>query len=39
MAHKGETWNKSDVYRDALTLREVRRVTTTGVYNQTPIMP
>ncbi len=36
MARKGETWNESEVYRDAWTLRQVRRVTTTGLYNQTP---
>ncbi len=36
MAHKGETWNESEVYRDAWTLRRVRRVTTAGLYNQTP---
>ncbi len=36
MARKGDTWNESEVYRDALTLREVRRVTTAGLYNQTP---
>jgi hypothetical protein len=33
---KGETWNESEVYRDAWTLRQVRRVTTTGLYNETP---
>jgi len=36
MARKGETWNESETYRDAITLREVRRVTTQGMYNQTP---
>ena len=36
MARKGDTWNESEIYRDALTLREVRRVTTAGLYNQTP---
>ena len=36
MAHKGETWNESETYRDAWTLRHVRRVTTQGLYNQTP---
>ncbi|MBZ0298897.1 MAG: hypothetical protein K8J31_04105 [Anaerolineae bacterium] len=35
-AQKGETWNESEVYRDAWTLREVRRVTTQGLSNQTP---
>ncbi len=34
--HKAETWNESEVYRDAWTLRPVRRVTTAGLYNQTP---
>lgn len=36
MARKGETWNESEVHRDAMTLRRVRRVTTQGLYNQTP---
>lgn len=36
MVKKGETWNESEVYRDPWTLREVRRVTTAGLYNQTP---
>ena len=36
MARKGETWNESQTYRDAWTLRHVRQVTTRGVYNQTP---
>lgn len=36
MARKGETWNESEVYRDAWTLRQVRRVTMVGLYNQTP---
>lgn len=36
MAHKGETWNESETYRDARTLRQVRRVTTRGLYNITP---
>lgn len=36
MARKGETWNESEVYRDSWTLRNVRRVTTKGLYNQTP---
>lgn len=33
---KGETWNESEVYQDSWTLRQVRRVTKTGLYNQTP---
>lgn len=36
MSRKGETWNESEVYRDAWTLRQVRRITTKGLYNQTP---
>ena len=36
MSRKGETWNESEVYRDALTLRQVRRLTRAGLYNQTP---
>ncbi len=36
MACKGESWNESEVYRDSWTLRRVRRVTTAGLYNQTP---
>ncbi len=35
-AKKGETWNESEVYKDAWTLREVRRITSQGLYNQTP---
>lgn len=35
-AKKGETWNESEVYKDPWTLREVRRVTTQGLYNETP---
>ena len=34
--HKGRTWNESTVYRDPWTLRQVRRVTQVGLYNQTP---
>jgi hypothetical protein len=33
---KGETWNESEVYKDAWTLREVRRITTMGEINTTP---
>ena len=36
MAEKGETWNESEEHRDSWTLRRVRRVTTRGLYNQTP---
>lgn len=35
-AQKGESWNESEIYKDAWTLREVRRITTQGLYNQTP---
>ena len=35
-ARKGDTWNESEVYKDSWTLREVRRITTGGLYNQTP---
>lgn len=33
--HKGSTWNEARTYRDAVTLRTVRQVTTQGFYNQT----
>jgi hypothetical protein len=36
MTHKGESWNESEVYLDPVTLHRVRRVTRTGLYNQTP---
>lgn len=36
MARKGEIWNESRLYRDAWTLRDVRQVTTHGLYNETP---
>ncbi|HYF51656.1 MAG TPA: hypothetical protein VEJ63_19735 [Planctomycetota bacterium] len=36
MDRKGSTWNESEIYSDALTLRRVRRVTTRGYYNATP---
>jgi hypothetical protein len=36
MSRKGETWNESETYRDAWTLRRVRRITTKGLFNQTP---
>ena len=35
-AVKGEVWNESEVYKDAWTLRECRRLTTLGEINQTP---
>ena len=34
MSTKGYTWNESETYRDAWTLREVRRITTKGEINQ-----
>lgn len=33
---KGQTWNESEVYLDPVTLKRVRKVTRTGLYNQTP---
>lgn len=36
MARKGETWNESETYEDPFTNRRVRRITTQGLYNQTP---
>lgn len=33
---KGDTWNESEVYKDAWTLREGRRLTPFGEINQTP---
>jgi hypothetical protein len=33
--HKGSTWNESSVYHDAVTLRRVCQVTTSGLYSQT----
>lgn len=36
MIRKGETWNESETYADPVTLRRVRRVTTAGLYNNTP---
>ena len=35
-AQKGETWNESETYKDAWTLRECRRLTPQGQINQTP---
>lgn len=35
-AAKGESWNESEIYKDAWTLRECRRVTLQGQINQTP---
>jgi len=32
----GYTWNESSTYKDPVTLRKVRRVTSRGLYNQTP---
>jgi len=36
MSRKGDTWNESETYRDPVTLRSVRRVTTAGAYNYHP---
>ena len=36
MKHKGDTWNESSVYKDAHTGRSVRRLTTTGLWNEKP---
>ncbi len=36
MSGKGESWNESHTYKDAWTLREVRRLTNFGATNQTP---
>lgn len=33
---KGESWNESETFRDAWTLRTVRRFTSTGLFNTTP---
>ncbi|MBZ0304204.1 MAG: hypothetical protein K8J31_31000, partial [Anaerolineae bacterium] len=33
---KGETWNESETYKDAWTLRDCRRLTPLGEINQTP---
>jgi len=36
MTHKGDTWNESSVHKDACTGREVRRLTTSGLWNEKP---
>ena len=36
MHRKGDTWNESETYADAVTLRPVRRVTRNADYNMTP---
>jgi Tol biopolymer transport system component len=36
MHKKGETWNESEAYADAVTLRQVRRMTRNADYNMTP---
>jgi hypothetical protein len=36
MAMKGSIWNESTVYQDAITLRNVRKITNYGQYNYTP---
>jgi len=36
LSGKGATWNESETYEDPWTLRRVRRITTAGLYNNTP---
>ncbi len=36
MSSKGDTWNESEAYRDPVSLRRVRRVTSGGSYNYQP---
>lgn len=36
MTKKGDSWNESETYRDSLTLRKVRRITSRGLFNETP---
>jgi hypothetical protein len=36
MRKKGDTWNESEVHTDAVTLRQVRRITRNADYNMTP---
>ena len=36
MTRKGDTWNESEAYRDPLTQRLVRRITSAGCYNYHP---
>jgi hypothetical protein len=33
---KGDCWNESETYKDPMTLRMVRRYTSTGLFNTTP---
>jgi len=33
---KGSSWNESETYRDAISLRRVRKLTSKGYYNTTP---
>lgn len=33
---KGKVWNESEVYKDPVTLRSVRRITTAGIVNTVP---
>jgi hypothetical protein len=35
-SQKSSMWNESESYKDPWTLREVRRITTQGLYNETP---
>jgi len=36
MTRKGDTWNESETYRDPVSLRTVRKVTSGGSYNYQP---
>ena len=36
MTRKGDTWNESNTYRDPVSLRKVRKVTSAGSYNYHP---
>ena len=36
MTRKGDSWNESEVYRDSVTLRRIRKITSSGVYNYHP---
>ena len=36
LRNKGDCWNESETYKDSMTLRTVRRYTSTGLFNTTP---
>jgi len=36
LRRKGDSWNESETFQDAWTLRTVRRLTSTGLFNTTP---